>query len=432
MVAKNGAGTQASPGSLANASTSDTHPTSPLEFFGEYDEITEHPNALLEQPDELEDTSTPEQTFQWLIDNEFPRKFALTMRDGKFNGPATLDLFGCASTIKEAMEMFKEFELPMASLTRVWGIARARSVVAQDNQTEHASQVDPRVNIGAAEEPATEFHPGGRDPGAQAETAWETEQEPGSPGNKTGDEAQEHHDDHLDGIEVTDKFKAQVAKALRVSEAPKLGASKEDFWSIKDWNRQVSKVAGWIGYHSKPMQLAIEGMTTGFADADPVRLHEELSSSDKLRDELLGAHLYNNAPTEYMDHLDDKEGRCIEGAASAIKIVHHITSVILVDADDLKDDLVSKMTDKNGRWKPLRLEQAGSLLKELNQLDQHVLEIRGTGACKEPEVDLTWLNAMKRLVSTLEGEATLWRQFGGPLNKFKKENPRWHWVCGVQ
>ena len=124
MVAKNGAGTQASPGSLGNASTSDTHPTSPLEFFGEYDEVTEHPNALMEQPDELEDTSTPEQTFQWLIDNDFPSKFALTMRDGKFNGPATLDLFGCASTIKEAMEMFKEFELPMASLTQVWGDPR--------------------------------------------------------------------------------------------------------------------------------------------------------------------------------------------------------------------------------------------------------------------------------------------------------------------
>ena len=60
MVAKNGAGAQASPGSLGNASTSDTHPTSPLEFFGEYDEVTEHPNALLEQPDELEDTTTPE------------------------------------------------------------------------------------------------------------------------------------------------------------------------------------------------------------------------------------------------------------------------------------------------------------------------------------------------------------------------------------
>ena len=171
------------------------------------------------------------------------------------------------------------------------------------------------------------------------------------------------------------------------------------------------------------MQLALEGMTTGFADTDPARLHASLSSSDRLRDELLGTHLYNSAPTEYMDHLDDKEDRCIEGAASAIKIVHHITSVILVDADDLKDDLVSKMTDKNGRWRPLRLDQAGSLLKELNQLDQHVLEIRGTGACKESEVDLTWLNAMKRLVSGLEDEVTLWRQFGDPLSKFKKDNP---------
>ena len=53
MVAKNNAGAQASPESLANASTSDTHPTSPLEFFGEYDEITEHPNELLQQSDEL-------------------------------------------------------------------------------------------------------------------------------------------------------------------------------------------------------------------------------------------------------------------------------------------------------------------------------------------------------------------------------------------
>ena len=69
MVAKNGAGTQGSPGSLGNASTSDTYPNSPLEFFGEYDEVTEHPNELLEQPDELEDMSTPEQAFQWLIQN---------------------------------------------------------------------------------------------------------------------------------------------------------------------------------------------------------------------------------------------------------------------------------------------------------------------------------------------------------------------------
>ena len=58
MVAKNNAGAQASPESLANASTSDTHPTSPLEFFGEYDEITEHPNELLQQSDELEDMTT--------------------------------------------------------------------------------------------------------------------------------------------------------------------------------------------------------------------------------------------------------------------------------------------------------------------------------------------------------------------------------------
>ena len=47
MVAKNGAGAQGSPGSLGNASTSDTQPTSPLEFFGEYDEVTEHPNEQL-------------------------------------------------------------------------------------------------------------------------------------------------------------------------------------------------------------------------------------------------------------------------------------------------------------------------------------------------------------------------------------------------
>ena len=69
------------------------------------------------------------------------------MRDGKFNGPATLDLFGCAGTIKEAMEMFKEFELPMASLTRVWGIARARAEVAQSNQTDLAGNTDPTMKI---------------------------------------------------------------------------------------------------------------------------------------------------------------------------------------------------------------------------------------------------------------------------------------------
>ena len=102
MVAKNNAGAEASPESLANASTSETHQASPLGYFGEFDEVTEHPNELLRQHDELQDMVTPEQTYEWLIENGFPLKFAQSMRVGKFNGATTLDLFGCASTIKEA------------------------------------------------------------------------------------------------------------------------------------------------------------------------------------------------------------------------------------------------------------------------------------------------------------------------------------------
>ena len=63
MVAKNNAGAEASPESLANASTSETHQASPLGFYGEFDEITEHPNELLQQQDELQDMATPDQTY---------------------------------------------------------------------------------------------------------------------------------------------------------------------------------------------------------------------------------------------------------------------------------------------------------------------------------------------------------------------------------
>ena len=94
-----------------------------------------------EQSDELEDMTTPEQTFQWLVEHDFPMKFAQTMRDGKFNGASTLDLFGCASTVKEAGEMFKEFELSMVSLLMIWGNARAHGGCGrQPKQQEHGAR----------------------------------------------------------------------------------------------------------------------------------------------------------------------------------------------------------------------------------------------------------------------------------------------------
>ena len=42
-----------------------------------------------------------------------------------------------------------------------------------------------------------------------------------------------------------------------MSGAPKLGAHKESFWSIKDWSRPVSRITSWVGYHSKPMRCLI-------------------------------------------------------------------------------------------------------------------------------------------------------------------------------
>ena len=151
MVAKNNVGAEASPDSLANAST---HQASPLGYFGEFDEVTEHPNELLRQQDELQDMVTPEQTYEWLIDHDFPLKFAQSMRVGEFNGAATLDLFGCASTIKEALEMFKEFELSMPCLLQVWGSACARAEAAgsgnERNNTAVASDVTAGVNNGRA------------------------------------------------------------------------------------------------------------------------------------------------------------------------------------------------------------------------------------------------------------------------------------------
>ena len=120
MVAKNNAGAQANLSSsdpLAYASSSDTRGDTPLQYGSrECNEVTAHPNELWEPSDKRNDVSSPDQAFQWLIDHEFPSKFAQTMRDGRFNGPMILDLFGHASTIKEAMEIFKKFELPLPCL----------------------------------------------------------------------------------------------------------------------------------------------------------------------------------------------------------------------------------------------------------------------------------------------------------------------------
>ena len=94
MVAKNNAGAQANPSgsdSLAYASSSDTRGDTPLQHGSrECNEVTAHPNELWEPSVGLDDVSSPDHAFQWLIDNEFPSKFAQTMRDGQFNGPMIL------------------------------------------------------------------------------------------------------------------------------------------------------------------------------------------------------------------------------------------------------------------------------------------------------------------------------------------------------
>ena len=74
MVAKNNAGAQANLSSsdpLAYASSSDTCEDTPLQYGSrECNEVTAHPNELWEPSDELNDVSSPDQAFQWLIDRE--------------------------------------------------------------------------------------------------------------------------------------------------------------------------------------------------------------------------------------------------------------------------------------------------------------------------------------------------------------------------
>ena len=113
-----------------------------------------------------------DQAFQWLIDREFPSKFAQTMRDGRFNGPMILDLFGHASTIKEAMEIFKEFELPLPCLLQVWGLVQAHKRAAgrslNRNNTVDARDAPTCVNSdGAQQGHVTERHLGGTENDAE-------------------------------------------------------------------------------------------------------------------------------------------------------------------------------------------------------------------------------------------------------------------------
>ena len=161
----------------------------------------------------------------------------------------------------------------MTCLLQVWGSARARAEAAgsgnERNNTTVASDVTAGVNNGSAQQLATESRPGGTEPVPLDHRGWETSGEPVHSPSETDVQDQEETEDLTGGAEATDALKASTAKALRVFEAPKLGANREYFWSIKDWNRQVCKITNWIGYHSKPMQNAIEAVMNNFADVDP-------------------------------------------------------------------------------------------------------------------------------------------------------------------
>ena len=142
--------------------------------------------------------------------------------------------------------MFKEFELPMACLLQVWGSARARAEAAgggnNRNNTAVASDVTTSVNNGGAQPLATESRPGGTESVPLDHRDWETSGEPVHSPSETNVQEQEETEDFTGGVEATDALKASTAKALRVFEAPKLGANREYFWSIKHWNPQVCKI----------------------------------------------------------------------------------------------------------------------------------------------------------------------------------------------
>ena len=109
--------------------------------------------------------------------------------------------------------------------------------VADGNQnsknTEHVNDTAPNDNSGGAQEHAEE-QPGGTNQADMDNETWETDAELGNRAMETGDENVQWYEERQDTTEGSDKLKAEIAKSLRVSDAPKPGAHKENFWSIKD------------------------------------------------------------------------------------------------------------------------------------------------------------------------------------------------------
>ena len=109
---------------------------------------------------------------------------------------------------------------------------RARMEVADGNRnsknTEHVNDTAPEDNSGGAQEHAEE-QPGGINQADMDYENWETDAEPVNPAMETGNENAQQCEEQEDTTEGSDKLKAEVAKSLRVSDAPKLGAHKENF-----------------------------------------------------------------------------------------------------------------------------------------------------------------------------------------------------------
>ena len=127
MVAKNTTGDASASGDqiATDPSRHGRVPDSPLDYFGIEDEVVRHPNRLLEERDELEDMRTPDTVYDWLVRHGFPDRFACDIKQGRFDGPGVLELFGSTCTIQEAVALFREYGLAVPTLLPIWGRARA-------------------------------------------------------------------------------------------------------------------------------------------------------------------------------------------------------------------------------------------------------------------------------------------------------------------
>ena len=176
MVAKNTTGGASGSGAeiFPDPSTPGRVPDSPLEYWGE-DEIVTHPTSLPDQRDELEEMQTPDAARDWLIRHGFPDRFACDIKQGRFDGPGVLELFGSTCTIQEAVALFREYGLALPMLLPIWGRARAYfqgkertgairgpTQAAADSEQDQDASVQPSVRqeqrLGGTKNDAT--HPG--------------------------------------------------------------------------------------------------------------------------------------------------------------------------------------------------------------------------------------------------------------------------------